>query len=298
MRKIAFLILLFFMISCTNKKQVKIATFNARYYNSNEVENSWETRVSSMQSFFNKEDFDIIGMQEVTHYQILDLQKRLPHYEYVGKGQADGHEGGEYCPIFYKKDKYTLLAKSQFWLSETPETPGSINWEGLFPRIVTWVKLENNKTGYIFFVFNTQFCHISEFAREKSAILILKKINEIADYAPVILTGDFNMQKDSKPYLILTSNWDRFISLINSEELDNKFENKDSTTCNNFSSNSPSHKTDFIFVNGYLSVSKYKVHIVKQKTFSISDNYPVSATLNFLFERRFRHGKLLDEPWQ
>jgi endonuclease/exonuclease/phosphatase family metal-dependent hydrolase len=144
-----------------------------RYHSPNDGKNIWSARVPVIQTFLNEASFDIIGMQEVTHQQLLDLKKMLPDYDYAGTGREDGREKGEYCPIFYKKSKYTLMAKSQFWLSETPEIPGSMSWEGTYPRIVTWVKLVSNKTGHIFFVFNTHFCHMSELARENSANLIM-----------------------------------------------------------------------------------------------------------------------------
>lgn len=297
MKTIAILISVFLLISCSNEKQVKIATFNIRYYNVNDGVNVWEARMPLVESFLKKESFDILGMQEVTHQQILDLQKILPDYDFAGTGRDNGKENGEYCPIFYKRDRYSLLAKSQFWLSETPEIPGSINWEGTFPRIVTWVKLKNNKTGHIFFVFNTHFCHINEYARKKSAILLLKKIYEIAGSAPTILTGDFNAERNSETYQILSSNWDRFISLVDTEDLAKKFVNKDSTTFNGFSNISPKQKIDYVFVNSYFGVGNYKIHIIKDGNVFISDHYPVSATLNFLFERRARSGPIVENPW-
>lgn len=297
MPKIIFAILFIFLFSCSNDKQVRIATFNIRYDNSGDGINSWESRMPLIQLFFQKEKLDIIGMQEVTRKQLVDLQNLLPDYNYVEQGREAGKEYGEYCPIFYKKSKFSILAKSHFWLSDTPDIPGSIHWIGTIPRIVTWAKMKNNHSGHIFFVFNTHFCNVSETAREKSAILLLQKINEIAGYAPVLLTGDFNSENDSKTYQILTSNWDRFISMMDSESMAKKFVNRDSTTFNGFGSISVPKKIDYIFVNSYFSVSNYKVHVVKENGVYISDHYPVSITANFLFERQARLGPATESPW-
>jgi endonuclease/exonuclease/phosphatase family metal-dependent hydrolase len=297
MQKVAFLILVTIFFSCSHEKQLKVVTFNVRYHSPNDGVNVWSARIPLIQSFFKKEHFDIIGMQEVTHQQLLDLQKILPDYDYAGLGRGKEREEGEYCPIFYKKQKFTLISKSQFWLSETPEIPGSISWEGTFPRIVTWVKLKNNTTGHIFFVFNTHFCHMSELAREQSAILVMKKIKEIADNAPAVLTGDFNADKTSKSYQLLTTNWDPYISFIDAEDLARKHVNKDSTTFTGFDIASPTIKIDFIFVNGYYSVSKYKIHIEREGDVFISDHYPVSAKLNFLFEKRSRTDDVIKNLW-
>lgn len=297
MSKIFVAILFIFLFSCSPDKQVRICTFNIRLDNPGDGVNSWETRMPLIQSFFQKEKLDIIGLQEVTHKQLIDLQKMLPDYNFVGQGREERKESGEYCPIFYKKSKFSILIKSQFWLSDTPDIPGSISWMGTIPRVVTWAKMKNNHSGHIFFVFNTHFCHLSETAREKSAILLLRKINEIAGYAPVLLTGDFNADKDSKTYQILTSNWDRFISMMDSESLAKKFFNRDSSTFNGFGSKSAPQKIDFVFVNSYFSVSNYKIHVIKDNGVYISDHYPVSITAHFLFERQARLGPTTEVPW-
>lgn len=297
MPKIFVAILIIFLLSCSQDKQVRIATFNIRYDNSGDGINSWEARMPLIQSFFQKEKIDIIGMQEVTHKQLVDLQNLLPDYNYVGQGREAGKENGEYCPIFYKKSKFSILSKSQFWLSDTPDVPGSISWMGTIPRIVTWAKMKSNHSGHIFFVFNTHFCHVSETAREKSAILLLEKINEIAGYAPVLLTGDFNAENNSKTYQLLTSNWDRFISMIDSESMAKKFVNRDSTTFNGFGNISVPQKIDYVLVNSYFSVSNYKIHVVKENGVYISDHYPVSITVRFLFDRQPRLGPITEVPW-
>ncbi len=293
---IIFLLLAFF--SCSNEKQVNVATFNIGNHLLPGEPNSWQTRFPLVKSFLIKQNFDVIGMQEVTNVKLQDLQKILPHYDYVGTGRDNGKDAGEYCPIFFKKNKYTLLAKSQFWLSETPDVPGSIDWSGSFPRMVTWIKLKSNSTGHIFFVFNTHFCEKSEDARKKSAVLLLKKIFEIAENAPVILTGDFSTTSDNGSYQILITNWNRFLSMINSEDIAKRYINKDSSTYNGFTDNLTGTKTDFIFVNGYMTVKNYEIHVVKEGNIFISDHYPVSVKLSFLFERRPRPGDITKLPWE
>jgi len=298
MRKIAYFISIIFFFACSQGKQVKVATFNVRYNSANDGPNIWSERLPLIQSFLSKEYFDIIGMQEVTSQQLLDLQRILPEYSFAGMARDVKSENDEYCPIFYKKEKFSLLAKSQFWLSETPEIPESIGWDGAFPRIVTWVKLKSNLSGHIFFVFNTHFDHMSEMAREQSAIVVMKKIKEIADYAPSVLTGDFNADKSSKTYKLLTTNWNTYISFVDTEDLAKKFVNKDSTTFNGYSKTAPYVKIDFILVNGFFSVNNYKIHIEREDELFISDHYPVSVTLDFLFERRSRQDSLIENPWQ
>ena len=63
--------------------------------------------------------------------------------------------------LYYKKDRFALLAEGHFWLSETPETPGSKSWDSSLPRMVTWVKLQDRQqpsSKPILFL-NTHFDH-------------------------------------------------------------------------------------------------------------------------------------------
>jgi endonuclease/exonuclease/phosphatase family metal-dependent hydrolase len=298
MRRIITYIAWLLLFSCSPEKQVEVVTLNIRNQNLDDGANSWQARLPLVQDFFEDENFDIIGLQEVTAQQLFDLKNLLTDYDYVGNGRGNGNDEGEYCPVFYKKASYSLMAKSQFWLSDTPEIPGSISWGGTFPRLVTWVKLKSNSSGHIFYVFNTHFCHMSAMAREKSAALLLQKILEIAGEAPVILTGDFNMGQEAREYELLTSNWDRFYSLMDAETIARKHINKDTPTFNGYSKSPSSAKIDYILVNSYFSVSKYEVHLVKDNGVFISDHNPVSAKMTFLFERKPRPGHVYDAPWE
>jgi endonuclease/exonuclease/phosphatase family metal-dependent hydrolase len=99
-----------------------------------------------------------------------------------------------------------LLQQGTFWLSETPDLAGSRSWDAALPRIVTWGRLRDRRSGAAFYLFNTHFDHRGETARRESAGLLLRKVAEIAGRAgPVIVTGDFNATPDSDPYRVLTS---------------------------------------------------------------------------------------------
>ena len=62
---------------------------------------------------------DIFGIQEALPHQISELAAALPDYAWFGVGrEADG--GGEGVPVYYRKDRFTLLQSATFWLSEIP----------------------------------------------------------------------------------------------------------------------------------------------------------------------------------
>jgi endonuclease/exonuclease/phosphatase family metal-dependent hydrolase len=160
----------------SENEQLHLVTFNIRYASPGDGVNVWQARIPVVRSYFTEEMPDIIGMQEVLHSQIVDLQEMLPMYSYIGTGRDDGKQGGEYSPIFYLTDKFNLLDHSQFWLSETPDIPGSRSWDSAITRIVAWAKLEHKSSGKVFYCFNTHFDHRGVEARQRSADLMSQKI--------------------------------------------------------------------------------------------------------------------------
>ena len=68
---------------------------------------------------------DILGVQEARDLQIVDLREALPEFEFYGVGRDDGKTGGEYTGIFYRKDRFARSDGGSFWLSATPEKPGT-----------------------------------------------------------------------------------------------------------------------------------------------------------------------------
>src|SRR5690606_36000412 len=86
-------------------------------------------------------------------------------------------------------------ASGDFWLSETPNTPGTTfignGGDTNNARMATWVKLHDREAAQNYFVINTHWSLDSE-ARRLSGVLMREKITELAGNMPVIATGDFN----------------------------------------------------------------------------------------------------------
>lgn len=91
-----------------------------------------------------------------------------------------------------------------FWLSDTPDIPGSVSWDiGIAqPRMATLVHLSDRSSSTInkdndLFVLNTHWDDKGLKARRESAKLILKKVEELVerkygDGKLVVLLGDLN----------------------------------------------------------------------------------------------------------
>ena len=85
------------------------------------------------------------------------LREQLSDYTFFGVGRIDGKHRGEMCGVFFKTARFEMLDGGHFWLSTTPEKPGSRGWGAISPHMVTWVKLRPLDGGPTFCWFNTHF---------------------------------------------------------------------------------------------------------------------------------------------
>jgi len=264
----------------SNKDSIRVITFNIRYDNPGDSINAWPNRSGKICSFIMAEKPDIIGMQEVlwNQYQLLD--STLTGYSSVGVGRDDGARGGEMNPVFYRKDKFDMVRTITFWLSETPEVPGSKGWGASLPRIVTWMELVVKNTHEHFFYFNTHFAHDSDSARIMSSKVLLKEVDKISQGFPFIITGDFNMLPSSSGYAILTGPDESVPSLKDSYFVSVKKPDGPSYTFNGFSDKPGSGRIDYIFVKNGMKVFDHKTFIRKEKGIYISDHWPVEAVVS------------------
>lgn len=193
-------------VNAQRQKPVKlrVMTFNIRLGNKDDGPNNWELRYQQVGEFLNKSKADIIGLQEVKQLQLNDIQASLTNYNHVGVARDDGKQEGEYNPIFYNKQKFNLKSSGTFWLSTTPNTP-SKSWGAKCKRIVTWAILQDKETFKSIVAVNTHFDHISDLARQNSAILLKERIGRMVNGLPVVLTGDLNVDELDPTYSKITS---------------------------------------------------------------------------------------------
>jgi endonuclease/exonuclease/phosphatase family metal-dependent hydrolase len=164
---------------------------------------SWSRRRDAIADVVRRHSPDVAGLQEATAPMIRDLQEQLPEYRWVGVGRDDGRESGEFTPIFFHSARWNLDQQATFWLAAVCDLPGR-GWDALCCRTVTWACLTHKETGRRCVHFNTHLDHLGRNARAQSALLLLQKIQEIANDHPTVVTGDFNCRESSTPYRILT----------------------------------------------------------------------------------------------
>jgi endonuclease/exonuclease/phosphatase family metal-dependent hydrolase len=238
--------------------------------------NAWPNRSNEVAQLLQFHEADILGLQEAFIGQIEDIHKQLPSMQWVGVGRDDGRTAGEFSPLFFNQNKFKLLQKGWFWLSETPEKPG-LGWDAAYNRICTWLMLKDIKSKSQFMVLNTHFDHIGDKARAESAQLILNKIKQInSKNYPVILMGDFNLSPERQPITLITRELKdaKAISVMKPYGPEGTF--------NGFQFDSPlTERIDYIFVSDRVEVKKYGVLSDSKNQRYPSDHLPVFVSIDF-----------------
>jgi endonuclease/exonuclease/phosphatase family metal-dependent hydrolase len=256
---------------------LKVMTFNVRFDNPGDGINAWQHRIPLVEAYMGEVAPDIVGVQESLHHQNTDMLRIMPGYQYIGTGRDDAGQGGEYSPIFFRSDRFELLGHGQFWLSETPDVPGSIGWEAVLPRVVAWARLKDGESGLDLYVFNTHFSHVSDLARRKSMEFISDQIRKIAGDHRVILTGDFNITGGSELYYDMLAHFFRNNRLQNAELMSETPVANARSTFNAFREDVAPRVIDYIFVSDHFRVDACQVDRFRQDGVFISDHWPVWA---------------------
>ena len=279
MKRILLLAILMVSAVVVSAQDLYVGTYNIRYKNKDDSikGNVWTKRCQVMCDQINFESPDVLGMQEVLVEQLHDFQRLLDNYSYIGVGRDDGKEAGEYAAIFYKNDRVKLLDSGNFWLNETPDVP-KLGWDAACIRICTWGKFKDLRTKKKFYFFNLHMDHVGVVARREAAKLVVSRIKEMAQDAPVVLTGDFNVDQTDEIYSIFTQ------SGILKDSYDYaRIRFAENGTFNSFKVETKTNsRIDHVFVSPSFKVEAYGLRTdsywAKGRR-NLSDHYPVFVRL-------------------
>ena len=300
MRKIFLAVMMATFTFSVMAQELNVASFNIKCGTSHGMGNvkgfdGWDDRKGFIFDLINFAAFDVFGAQEVRYGQLNDLVKALPDYAYIGVGRDDGKTKGEFCPVFYRRERFKLLDSGTFWLSATPETV-SRGWDGGCNRVCSWGDFQDRATKAKFYFLNTHLDHKGPMAKTKGAELIVKFIEEHCKGVQVIVTGDMNVYQDSEWYNIFAKSGylkDTFKAA--------RYRFAPSGTFSTFTPTRYStNRIDHIFVSEDVEVSSYGVltlhywrasedenayetrlpaNIEKRVVHLLSDHYPVQVKL-------------------
>jgi len=249
-----------------------VMTFNVRLPDPDDGANVWANRRALFARTVAAADPDAFGTQELFQRQGDDIVRALPHYRWFGRDRRGGH-GDEHMGIFYRPDRLTLLDHGDFWLSDTPDVPGSITWGHPLPRMVNWGRFRT-RDGRRFVLLDTHLPYRAEDepAREKAARLIVARLPAIAQGDPVVLLGDFNTTPATRAHAVLTA------ALEDAREQAARPRGP-AETFHDFTGQ-PDRRIDWILTRGFTPLT---VETVTRHDGALypSDHFPVVAKLRF-----------------
>ena len=237
--------------------------------------NSWESRRDLLVEAIGEMRADIFGTQELYKQQADYITAKLPEYAWIGLSRY-GNSEDEHCAIFYVRDKYRVLDSGNFWLSDTPNRPGSRSWDVAAPRVVTWARFEVASGGKTFYVYNTEFPDRPEddVARLNCAKLLRSRLDELPAGTPLILTGDFNTRASGMAYNILTASlkdpWITAVTKTGPEGTFHGFEGLESQS-----------RIDWVLYRGFVRARQAENVTKNIEGKYPSDHYPVFVELEF-----------------
>lgn len=275
MRATLILSFLIALLTGAQGQSLKVMTYNIRLNTTSDGVNSWPNRKEKVTDLIKKIDADAFGVQEALHDQMQDLLKALPDYAFVGVGRDDGKEKGEYTAIFYKKVRLKVLKSESFWLSETPNVPGSKGWDAAITRMATHAIFEDVKTKQEFIFVTTHFDHIGVEARKKSAETLAMTFSGLGNglERPVIFCGDLNIKPDDEAYALIKQKSNGILKDARPSE-DGR-----GTFCGFEKGKMECIIIDYIFHTPDVTIEKFEVIQENDGQYYPSDHLPVVATL-------------------
>lgn len=258
--------------------ELLLVSYNLRYvWDNGDGVNCFLHRSGMVLEKLRTEKPDVVCFQEAMPTHIRFLRQYLPEYDFVFN-QRTADFSGEGLAFAVKRDIIEIYGYSMFWLSDTPDVPGSrFEKQGACPRIVQNITLRDLRTGKFFRIHNTHLDDIFEEAR-------IKGIRNVLDHAaecqkrwslPVFVLGDFNSCPNDEVIRVckayeklplkdvtaqIAATWHNFGKLLSDDGQD---------TCEN--------KIDYIFAD---QATAQKIHISGIwedccNGIYLSDHYPV-----------------------
>ena len=248
---------------------IDLMSFNVRFDFAKDGANAWAFRRGIVNKLLVKHRPDVVGVQEALRHQLDDMTAS-GRYVALGEGREGGTKG-EYSPILYRPDRLKPLQTGTFWLSPTPSVAGSTGFGNRVPRIATWARFQDLRTGKRFYIYNTHLDHESESAQEQGAAQIAAHMaGRARGDEPAFLTGDLNVEEGTP-----------VVRRLGAEMVDTFRQLRPRTrragTFNEWGRDRTGKKIDYIFASANQGIELVKTSIVR-KTYRgkfPSDHFPI-----------------------
>jgi endonuclease/exonuclease/phosphatase family metal-dependent hydrolase len=242
---------------------------------------AWKSRCQPCLKAILRENADIIALQECCNDQFHDLQAALQQdYDSFWMNSFTDERYPENA-IFFRRS-FGISSRGGWFLSETPQLPGSKSWGSECVRFVNYVVLHSQE-GKRFRIINTHFDHASQIAREKQAALVCEEA-DAWNAIPQILTGDLNCDAQNEAIRILFNNsWrDTWIECHPGENAPLSFHAFEGENFKGDPGLCGNGKMDYVLVRGPIRTKNAEILRPQPGEIYPSDHFFVSADIDLL----------------
>jgi len=186
-------------ISDTANDAIRFFCLNLRFGLADDGPDSWPHRKQCYPPLLRSHPSDFYGFQEANDFQITYLQELLVDYDMIGR-RTPAPDHWQHNIIFYHR-RWECTKRDHFYLSRTPDVPSKFT-RSRWPRQCTVGVFQKSEMGIT--VINTHFDFEPE-VQQKSAEVILERVDQITPRATAVLMGDLNAGPDASCIATFTS---------------------------------------------------------------------------------------------
>ncbi len=238
-------------------------SLNLRFGLADDGPNRWARRCAAYPDLLRNHPCDFYAFQEANDFQITFLADLLENYRVIGHRRPAPPYWQNNVIFFHKQ--WRCLHHQHFYLSDTPDVPSQFSGSR-WPRqctLGTFICKGRQLT-----VIDTHFDFKGEVQR-RSALLICRRLQELAPTWPVVLMGDFNAGPDSSCLAFFTSSEIGFRSALSPV---------DAGTHHGFKGIGAEGKTiDWILYQGPIQVEFAQIITNRYRGYFPSDHFPLIA---------------------
>lgn len=283
---------------------IEVLCFNIRFDTAADGDDAWPRRREFVLDTIAEGGPDFIGLQEALPAQRAWIARSLaarreasvPHYGEIARSREASPLEGEATPLLHREDRWERVDGGTFWLSQTPELPGSRDWNAACPRIATWGRFRRREASEAptsplpqgsresrrdVLVVNTHFDHASAEARREGAKVLVAFLSRMRKDHPaiaVIVMGDLNAAPSDAAVATLLA-----AGLVDTHAAAGGDESLG--TYHGFrgvAAAASRPRIDFILASGGLETLAASIDRRERAGRSPSDHFPVRATLRLL----------------
>ena len=253
---------------------IHVMTFNIRFENKEDGPNAWIYRRDLVTALIRRYKPSILGTQEGMLHQLEYIRNALPEYRMHAPNRITTGTA-QYPTLFMRSKELDVIDGDEFWLSKTPRSYLSKDWDSAFPRMMSYARVKHKDSENVLWVAVTHLDHMGTRARYEQAKIIAQWVNSLN--SPAIVMGDFNDHPDSDVHHLLTS---PATGLKDSWQLLGREENSASFTIHGFGGIPQKMRIDWILVTPEFHVMDARIIQDHNGESYPSDHFPYMASLN------------------